>query len=103
MYPEPHTYNPGRFLNEDGGLDPSVKAPETRVFGSGRRYVFSSRLYQVLDYRARNRICPGRYLAIRMLCLTVARILTAFDILPPVDDDGSPRIPEVRYHKSMVR
>lgn len=85
VYPEPHTYNPARFLDKDGRLDPSVKAPEARVFGSGRR------------------ICPGRHLGIRILCFTIARILAAFDILPPVDGDGRPRIPEARYHKSMIR
>ena len=37
-YPEPHTYNPARFLDENGRIDPSVRDPEARVFGSGRRY-----------------------------------------------------------------
>lgn len=50
-----------------------------------------------------NRICPGRHLAIRMLRLTIARILTVFDILPPVDDEGHPRIPEVKYHNTIIR
>ena len=38
VYPEPHTYDPTRFLDKDGKIDQSVKAPETRIFGSGRRY-----------------------------------------------------------------
>ena len=38
VYPDPHTYDPTRFLDKDGKLDPSVKDPEVRVFGSGRRY-----------------------------------------------------------------
>ena len=38
LYPEPYTYNPARFLNKQGNIDPSVKAPEARIFGSGRRY-----------------------------------------------------------------
>jgi len=37
VYPAPHTYDPERFL-KDGKLDPSVKNPEDRVFGTGRRY-----------------------------------------------------------------
>ena len=37
VYPDPHTYDPTRFLNKDGKIDPSVKDPEARVFGSGRR------------------------------------------------------------------
>lgn len=104
VYPEPHTYNPARFLDKDGRLDPSVKAPEARVFGSGRRYWCLCHSvtngYLNLPYR---RICPGRHLGIRMLCFTIARILAAFDILPPVDGDGRPRIPEARYLKSMIR
>lgn len=38
VYPTPHVYDPERFL-KDGKLDPSVKDPEDRVFGTGRRYV----------------------------------------------------------------
>ena len=37
VYPDPGTFNPGRFLGTDGKIDPSVKDPEMRVFGSGER------------------------------------------------------------------
>jgi len=37
VYPAPHTYDPERFL-KDGKLDRSVKDPEDRIFGTGRRY-----------------------------------------------------------------
>jgi len=37
VYPSPDTYDPERFL-KDGKLDPSVKDPEDRIFGTGRRY-----------------------------------------------------------------
>ena len=39
VYPDSNTFNPGRFLTEDGRIDPSVPDPEQRVFGSGRRLV----------------------------------------------------------------
>ena len=54
-------------------------------------------------YLTCKRICPGRHLAIRVLCLTIARILATFDILPPVDENGNPRIPEARYHNTLIR
>ena len=50
-----------------------------------------------------DRICPGRHLALRLLYLTIARILTTFDILPPVDEDGRLRIPEARFDRGLLR
>lgn len=37
VYEAPHIYDPERFL-KDGKLDSSIKDPEERAFGSGRRY-----------------------------------------------------------------
>ena len=102
-YPEPHTYNPARFLDENGRIDPSVKDPEASVFGSGRRYEGSSVVLINRLNPSCNRICPGRHLALRMLFLTIARILATFDILPPVDENGCPKIPEAKYNKSLLR
>ena len=36
VYPAPHMYDPERYL-KDGKLDRSVRDPEERIFGSGRR------------------------------------------------------------------
>ena len=49
VYPEPHTYDPTRFLDKDGKIDQSVKAPEARIFGSGRRYELSCCVLSRLD------------------------------------------------------
>ena len=38
-----------------------------------------------------------------MLCLTIARVLATFDVLPPVGRDGRPKIPEARYHNTFIR
>ena len=104
MYPEPHVYNPARFLDQQGNIDPTAEAPETRIFGSGRRYeCLTFHLPTICLSILRDRVCPGRHFAVRMLCLTFARVLAAFDILPPVDDEGRPRIPEARYHNSVIR
>ena len=51
----------------------------------------------------RDRICPGRHFAVRMLHLAIARILTVFDILPPVDENGHSRIPEARFDNHLIR
>jgi len=53
VYPEPHTYNPARFLDKHGSIDPSVKAPEARIFGSGRRCGCPRSACQLLKYGAR--------------------------------------------------
>lgn len=39
-YPNPHSFNPERFLTKDGQLDPDVKPPESAAFGFGRRSEF---------------------------------------------------------------
>ena len=39
VYPEPETFNPERFL-KDGKIDPTVRDPNSFVFGYGRRYVY---------------------------------------------------------------
>ena len=38
VYSDPETFNPERFLGPGGKIDPSVKDPEARIFGSGRRW-----------------------------------------------------------------
>lgn len=67
-YPAPHTYDPERFL-KGGKIDPSVRDPEERVFGSGRR------------------ICPGRHFAMRTLFLNIACTLMLFDIDASADEN----------------
>lgn len=37
VHPAPRTYDPERFL-KDGRFDSSVKDPEERIVGSGKRY-----------------------------------------------------------------
>jgi len=37
MYPDPHTFNPDRFL-KDGQINLEVKDPDQIAFGYGRRY-----------------------------------------------------------------
>ncbi|KAK7677689.1 hypothetical protein QCA50_019380 [Cerrena zonata] len=68
-YPEPIVFKPERYI-KDGKLDPSVRDPLTLAFGFGRR------------------ICPGRYLAIGSLFITIASVLHTFNIEPTISEDG---------------
>lgn len=84
----------GRSIRQ---LSPRKPGSLDRVAGASVYILTTSCL--ILLY---NRICPGRHFALRMLYFTIARILATFDIIPPIDDDGRPRIPEVRYNKKVI-
>ncbi|KZT04887.1 cytochrome P450 [Laetiporus sulphureus 93-53] len=71
-YPDPFAFNPGRFLDADGQLDPAVKDPATVSFGFGRR------------------VCPGRHVAIASIWITVASILARYEITRATDSNGKP-------------
>ena len=83
MYPEPDKFNPERFL-KDGKLDPSVRDPDDRVFGSSRR------------------ICPGRYFGNRTVFLRVATVLATFNIEPGLNDKGEVEL-EIKFREAAVR
>ncbi|KAJ7777026.1 cytochrome P450 [Mycena metata] len=68
-YPDPHSFKPERFLLE-GVLNPAIRDPEV-IFGFGRR------------------ICPGRHLATSSLWITIACMLSTFNISQATDDDGN--------------
>jgi len=103
VYPGPETFSPERFLGPDGKIDPSVKDPEARIFGSGRRWGVYCDLPSHDTERQRHRICPGRHFALRNLHLVIANILATFDILPPVDENGYPQPPPPAFKHSLVR
>jgi cytochrome P450 len=83
VYPEPHVFNPDRFL-KDGKLDRSVRDPEDRVFGSSRR------------------ICPGKHFANRTLFLRIATVLATFGIEPGANEKGEVAS-EVKINEGIVR
>ena len=83
-YPDAGAFKPGRFLRADGTLDPDVRDPTVAVFGFGRR------------------ICPGRYMALDSIWITIVRVLALFEIHKAVDDDGKEITPDGEYHRGFL-
>lgn len=83
-YPEPAKYNPDRFLRPDGSLDPNVRDPSVAAFGFGRR------------------ICPGRFMAVDSIWITIASVLSVFEIRKAVGEDGKEITPDGEYHRGFL-
>ncbi|KAF8960427.1 cytochrome P450 [Flammula alnicola] len=82
-YPEPSSFKPERFL-QDGKLDPSVRDPALIAFGFGRR------------------VCPGSHIAMSLLWMTAASILSTFNISKALDENGVPVEPSVKYQSGLI-
>jgi cytochrome P450 len=76
-YPDPHTFMPERFLNDDGSLKPNDI--EHIVFGFGRR------------------ICVGRHFADTSMWSLIAKVLAVFKILRSLDENGVEVPVELRF------
>ncbi|KAF9013081.1 cytochrome P450 [Cyathus striatus] len=70
-YPNPSAFNPDRFLDVNGKLNPDVMDSSAAAFGFGRR------------------VCPGRHVAFASVWLAVASILATYNISKYVDEDGN--------------
>ncbi|RXW18763.1 hypothetical protein EST38_g7088 [Candolleomyces aberdarensis] len=71
VFENPMEFIPERYI-KNGNFNDDLINPLDFAFGYGRR------------------ICPGRYLAMDMLYLAIASILSMFEILPPKDATGAP-------------
>ncbi|EKM53001.1 uncharacterized protein PHACADRAFT_175458 [Phanerochaete carnosa HHB-10118-sp] len=76
-YPEPYTYRPERF-EENEGKKPQ-EDPLDIVFGFGRR------------------VCPGSHFGLATIFLAVVHMLFAFDILPAKDEHGRVIVPPAEF------
>ncbi|KAK7457799.1 hypothetical protein VKT23_010139 [Stygiomarasmius scandens] len=72
LFTEPDQFRPERFLNTSDPLFVNFTIP----FGFGRRQ------------------CPGMHVALQTMFIVVTRILWAFNIHPPLDDEGNPVLPD---------
>ncbi|THU89922.1 cytochrome P450 [Dendrothele bispora CBS 962.96] len=83
VFPDPLEFRPERYLDEAGNLKTGKGEPAEAIlasFGFGRR------------------ICPGMYLAENSMFITVATILSAFQISKVFDpQSGKEIVPEVEY------
>ncbi|KZV90689.1 cytochrome P450 [Exidia glandulosa HHB12029] len=81
MYPEPERFDPDRFLDEraENAVD-----PRQYTFGLGRRR------------------CPGTVLTDAFVMLTVASILSVFNIERAHDEDGKEIIPDLKFDDGLT-
>ncbi|KDQ25158.1 hypothetical protein PLEOSDRAFT_1057573 [Pleurotus ostreatus PC15] len=83
VYSDPGTFNPERFL-KDGEIDPKTLDPIPN-FGFGRR------------------ICPGRFFALDSLAISVASILSCFDITKAKDARGRDIEQDIQWEGGFTR
>ncbi|KAJ7836626.1 cytochrome P450 [Mycena leptocephala] len=82
LYPAPSVFNPERFLpkNQRDGINPDPAF----AFGYGRR------------------ACPGQFMALDSLWITVASLLAAFDITKAMGEDGKEIEPSGEYLSGLA-
>ncbi|KAJ3740433.1 cytochrome P450 [Lentinula detonsa] len=83
-YPQPHLFNPSRFLDANGNINPKIKDPAASTFGFGRR------------------ICPGRSIALASFWIAVASILSCYSIEPEPGEHGEPNKPQTDPGLSLL-
>ncbi|KAF9063065.1 cytochrome P450 [Rhodocollybia butyracea] len=82
-YPDPYRFNPSRFLDADGKIDPSVKHIGP-AFGFGRR------------------ACPGKELGLASLWINIASILACYRIEPEIDEHGNLAEPKAEWYPGLT-
>ena len=89
-YPDPDTFEPERFLREDGKVDQEAQDRIlSLVFGFGRRYVPVSDDDSVsLTWDEQLRVCAGQFFARDVQEIFMASLLHVFEIKAGLDDDG---------------
>ncbi|KAG6830681.1 hypothetical protein H0H87_007337 [Tephrocybe sp. NHM501043] len=84
-YPDPMTFKPDRFLENEVNLREGINPIPTTVFGFGRR------------------ICPGRWLALDTIWIVAASVLSVYKITKPINSAGEEVDPRVEYTSGLFR
>lgn len=104
-YPDPDKFDPSRYSrSKESGLNEDDYNPLNVVFGFGRRWALAWLIMtRSIAFWPSIRICPGKHFAEQGLWLTLACILAAFDVIPPLDGDGREYLPEIAFKCGLSR
>ncbi|KAI0094761.1 cytochrome P450 [Irpex rosettiformis] len=83
-YPDPLKFDPDRFLDKERNRKLGINEQPTAAFGFGRRS------------------CPGQWIAVDTIWLTVATASALYDITKPCDDQGRTVEPDTEYTSQML-
>lgn len=101
MYPDPHTFDPTRFLPKEGAELPMD--PRWYVFGFGRRVCPGE---QCPPTQGRASVLTvealGAHLAELSATLAMMYILSVFSISKALDEDGKEVEPEVEFTSTVT-
>ncbi|KAF8163799.1 cytochrome P450 [Crassisporium funariophilum] len=75
MFPSSDEFKPERYMGADDPNSKGSSPNQTFFFGFGRR------------------ICPGMHVAQNSIFIVISRILWAFEIMPPRNENGDPVLP----------
>ena len=88
---------------KDEKLDLTVQDPALAAFGYGRRNWFVDWCLLFQDRFSTANYSPGREMALDTVWITLASVLSAFNISKALDGGGRPITPSGRYISSIVR
>ncbi|KAH9950494.1 cytochrome P450 [Amylocystis lapponica] len=83
-YPDPFKFYPERYADAKGNSERGINEPPLAAFGFGRR------------------ICPGRFLAIDSIWISIATAAAAYDISKALDANDVPIEPDLQYSSTML-
>ena len=105
MYPDPEELRPERWLKDGKFSTEDILDPLDYAFGFGRRYVvqaLGSLGILVLTIVGMDRVCPGKAFAEVSMFIFCATILHTFNISPPLDENGKPRVLDVYMGSALA-